>query len=68
MKPQAQIIATNDQDGYTITVEGDGTTESVSAQFVQYQDALDYILKQGWQLKREAPGSSLHVETRFLKP
>ncbi len=37
-------------------------------QFSSYQQALDFILEQGWQLKRETPANSLHVETRFLKP
>lgn len=68
MKPQAQIITTDDHSGYRINVEQDGKTESISIAFAEYQDALDYILQQGWQLKREAPTSSLHVETRFLKP
>lgn len=67
MKPQAQIIA-NDQGEYHINVDKDGTSESMSVVFTEYQDALDYILQQGWQLKREAPSGSLHVETRFLKP
>lgn len=68
MKPQAQIIATTDQTGYRIEVEHDGSSESVSTVFADYQHALDYILEQGWQLKRDAPSSSLHVETRFIKP
>ncbi len=67
MKPQAQIIEAAEH-GYRIHVERDGTTEALSTYFDQYQDALDYILNQGWQLKREAPSSSLLVETRFLKP
>jgi hypothetical protein len=67
MKPQAQIVEAAELD-YRIQVERNGTTETVSLHFKQYQDALDYILEQGWQLKREAPSSSLHVETRFLKP
>jgi len=68
MKPQAQIIASTDQAGYRVTVEKEGKTECLSVHFSQYQEALDYILKQGWQLKRDAPSSSLHVKTRFLKP
>lgn len=68
MKPQAQIIATKEQNGYRIEVEHQAASESVSTIFAEYQDALDYILEQGWQLKRDAPSSSLHVETRFLKP
>lgn len=68
MKPQAKIVETTSPTQYNITIEREGNTETVSITFTHYQDALDYILKQGWQLKREAPSNSLHVETRFLKP
>lgn len=67
MKPQAQILETAQHD-YRVHVEHDGTIETLATQFDEYQDALDYILQQGWQLKRDTPNSSLHVETRFLKP
>ncbi len=66
MKPQASIE--QNQSGYIVSIETDGQTEQVETTFESYQAALDYILEQSWQLKRERPDSSLHVETRFLKP
>jgi D-serine deaminase-like pyridoxal phosphate-dependent protein len=70
MKPQASINAVtegNDTRHY-ITVEKAGQTEKLEQPFSDYQQALDYVLEQGWQLKREPLQDSLHVETRFLKP
>ncbi len=66
MKPQASIEQS--QSGFVVSKETDGQTEQVETSFESYQAALDYILEQGWQLKRERPDTSLHVETRFLKP
>ncbi len=66
MKPQASIEQT--ETGFVISKETEAETEQVEKTFDSYQTALDYILEQGWQLKRESPNSSLHVETRFLKP
>lgn len=66
MKPQASIE--QNQSGFTVSKETDGQTELVETTFENYQAALDFILEQGWQLKRERPSNSLHVETRFLKP
>ncbi|MTI63493.1 hypothetical protein [Methylophaga sp.] len=66
MKPQATIEKT--ATGFVISKEEAGETEQLETHFESYQAALDFILDQGWQLKRERPDSSLHVETRFLKP
>jgi hypothetical protein len=66
MKPQVTIEETS--SGFIINKEEEGNTEQVEAAFDSYQAALDFILDQGWQLKRERPDNSLHVETRFLKP
>lgn len=66
MKPQASIEQT--QAGFVIQYEDDGQSQTVDENFDSYQQALDFILQQGWQLKREAPKDSLHVETRFIKP
>lgn len=70
MKPQATIEQnlSGDRAGFIIYVEENGQTTEVEQQFTDYQAALDYILQQGWQLKRQAPASSLHVDTRFIKP
>lgn len=66
MKPQASIEQT--QASFIIHCEQDGQTQAVDNNFDSYQQALDFILQQGWQLKREPPKDSLHVETRFIKP
>lgn len=70
MKPQATIEqnTNQEQDGYTLHVEENGQLTTVDKPFHSYQAALDYILAQGWQLKRESPTGSLHVDIRFRKP
>ncbi len=70
MKPQVTIEQTSssEQDGFTLHVEDKGELTQVDKQFHSYQAALDYILAQGWQLKREDPAGSLHVDIRFRKP
>ncbi len=70
MKPQATIEKTSssEQDGFTLYVEDNGELTQIDKQFHSYQAALDYILAQGWQLKREDPASSLHIDIRFRKP
>jgi len=67
MKPQASIEQISAEPPHFV-VKQCGQEDMPSAQFSDYQQALDFILKQGWQLKREKPNNSLHVETRFLKP
>lgn len=66
MKPQ--VIIEQTRDGFVISREDNGQNQQVDKKFDSYQQALDYILEQGWQLKRETPEGSLHVETRFIKP
>lgn len=70
MKPQVTIEENlpGEQTGFTIYVEENGQTRQVEQTFTDYQTALDYVLKQGWQLKRNAPAGSLHVDIRFRKP
>ena len=70
MKPQATIEKTtsDEQAFFTVSKEEQGQTHTLEQQFERYQQALDYILEHGWQLKRESPAGSMHVETRFLKP
>lgn len=66
MKPQVTIE--QNESGFVVRMEGGDQSEAVDQPFSSYQQALDFILEQGWQLKRETPSTSLHVETRFLKP
>lgn len=70
MKPQATIeqSGAGDEACFKISKEENGVTETLDRRFDDYQQALDFILEQGWQLKREALTGSLHVDTRFLKP
>ncbi len=70
MKPQATIekITSANTTHFTVSKEEQGQPQTLEQEFESYQQALDYILEQGWQLKRESPASSMHVETRFLKP
>lgn len=70
MKPQVSIeeVPSADPPYFVIKPEEQGQQNVEPQQFSSYQQALDFILEQGWQLKRETPSNSLHVETRFLKP
>lgn len=70
MKPQAIIenTASAENDEFTLYVEDNGEITQVDKLFESYQAALDYVLTQGWQLKRENPASSLHIDIRFRKP
>ncbi|AFJ03693.1 hypothetical protein Q7C_2572 [Methylophaga frappieri] len=69
-KPQATIEQETGKASstYTVSVDDNGEYRKVEEQFDRYEDALDYLLKQGWQLKRDAPAGSLHVDVRFRKP
>ncbi|WP_438969694.1 hypothetical protein [Methylophaga sp.] len=69
MKPQVTIEQkrSNDRARFIIKKEVDNQVSEVDQAFDSYQQALDFVLNQGWQLKRE-PIDTLHVETRFLKP
>lgn len=68
MKPQATIEKSPDSKHYFLYVAENGQNILVDEQFSDYQAALDHILAQGWQLKRDAPSGSLHVDIRFRKP
>ena len=68
MKPQVTIEKSPDSDHYLLLVEENGETTEIEQTFADYQSALDYMLAQGWQLKRNAPTGSLHVDIRFRKP
>jgi len=70
MKPQVSIeqIEADNPSYFVIHKEEQGQRETIEQQFSSYQHALDFVLEQGWQLKRDIPDSSLHVESRFLKP
>ena len=66
MKIQAVIVSEPDESGFRVhTEELDNNPDTV---FQSYEDALSHILERGWQLKRDTPAQSLHVETRFMKP
>ncbi|WP_297809425.1 hypothetical protein [uncultured Methylophaga sp.] len=66
MKPQATI--TQSESVFHVSYEENDQTLEVEQAFDSYEQALDFILEQGWQLKREKQKDSLHVETRFIKP
>lgn len=68
MKPQAIIEKSSDSEEYLLQVEENGEITQIDQSFADYQSALDYMLAQGWQLKRNAPAGSLHVDVRFIKP
>lgn len=70
MKPQAIIENTSSAENveFTLYVEDNGEITQVDKLFDSYQAALDYVLAQGWQLKREDPAGSLHIDIRFRKP
>ena len=69
MKPQASIEKhqAEEQSYFTVSVEHKDDNEDIDTHFKSFQDALDFILGNDWQLKRERVESS-HVEMRFLKP
>jgi len=69
MKPQASIEKhqVEEQSYFTVSIEGHSKNEKVNTHFKSFQDALDFILENDWQLKRE-PVKSSYVEMRFLKP
>ena len=69
MKPQASIKQqqTEQQSYFTVSVEVNGSTKDIETQFSSFQQALDFVMENDWQVKRE-PVSSSHVEMRFLKP
>lgn len=65
--PQCRI----EQIGSTLFIihqKIDGTQQSLDNKFESQQQALDYILAQGWQVQRERPTDSMIIASRFLKP
>lgn len=68
MKPQVTIEKSPESEQYLLQVEENGEITELEQTFADYQSALDYMLAQGWQLKREPPPGSLHVDIRFRKP
>lgn len=70
MKPQVSIeqVEAAETSYFVIHKEEQEQRETIEQQFSSYQHALDFVLEQGWQLKRDNPDSALHVESRFLKP
>lgn len=65
--PQCRI----EQVGPTLFIihrEVDGVQQAVDKKFESHQQALDYILAQGWQVQRERPTDSMIIASRFLKP
>ena len=69
MKPQASIEKhqTEEQSYFTVHIERKDKNEDINTHFSSFQDALDFILANDWQLKRD-PVESSYVEMRFLKP
>lgn len=69
MKPQASIEKhqAEEQSYFTVSIEDKSKNEGINTHFKSFQDALDYILENDWQLKRD-PVESPYVEMRFLKP
>ncbi len=70
MKPQVSIeqVLPAEPPYFVIHKDEQGQLETLDNHFASYQQALDFVLEQGWQVKREQANNSLHVETRFLKP
>ena len=64
MKPQATIEPIKQDDKTVYQVEKENTQE----RFDTYQAALDFVLEQGWQVKRDISPESMIIETRFMKP
>ena len=58
----------DEQTFFIINKESDGHLEKLDDHFETYQNALEYILAQGWQIKRAPQESSLVVDLRFMKP
>lgn len=68
MKPQASIEPIANNDMFKVIVESDSGIQTIDQSFDDYATALDFVLQQGWQLKREIPADSLHIDIRFRKP
>lgn len=53
---------------YIIHQDIAGEQQIVDKKFSSHQQALDYILAQGWQVQRDRPKDSMIIASRFLKP
>ncbi|WP_300497988.1 hypothetical protein [uncultured Methylophaga sp.] len=53
---------------FVIRQDVDGIQKTVDKKFESHQQALDYILAQGWQVQRDRPADSMIIASRFLKP
>jgi len=68
--PQCSIELTGSatEPFYIIHQDVDGIQQTVDKKFDSHQQALDYILAQGWQVQRDRPTDSMIIASRFLKP
>lgn len=68
--PQCRIeqIGTIGEPEFIIHQQIDGIQQTIDKTFENHQQALDYILAQGWQVQRERPADSMIIQSRFLKP
>ncbi|MDO8826807.1 hypothetical protein [Methylophaga sp.] len=68
--PQCRIeqIGSATSPLFIIQQEIDGIQHTLDKKFESHQQALDYILQQGWQVQRERPTDSMIIASRFLKP
>jgi hypothetical protein len=53
---------------FIINKENNGQLEKLDGHFETYENALKYLLDQGWQLMRPKQASPLVVDLRFMKP
>lgn len=68
--PQCRIekAGSETEPFFIILQEIAGEQQTVDKTFVSHQQALDYILAQGWQVQRDRPKDSMIIASRFLKP
>ncbi len=68
--PQCRIEQTGStaKPEFIIHQQTNGIQQKVDKTFKNHQQALDYILAQGWQVERERPADSMIIQSRFLKP
>jgi len=68
--PECTIEKCDDDENtfFIINKENNGQLEKLDGHFETYENALKYLLDQGWQLMRPKQDSSLVVDLRFMKP
>lgn len=64
---QCSIQQRESGSGFCIVKHEKTELTEVSEHFESYEKALDYLLAQGWQLKRAPNPESLIMESRFRK-